>query len=92
MRRTNLFEVLRNHVPDLLIGLVVLFAIILVGAWLMRRLRGRDGEDENAPSEMLTKFGEMHSRGELNEEEYRTIKTVLAAEFQHELKGTAKKG
>ena len=55
-------------------------------------VRDRAGDDENKPGRLLTKFGEMHSRGELSETEYRTIKTVLATEVQDELKGTAEKG
>lgn len=85
-------EVFGDHLPALTAGLAILFVIALLGAYLVRRFRDRAGDDENQPGELLTKFGEMHSRGDLSETEYRTIKTVLATEVQNELKGTAEKG
>ena len=85
-------EVFRNHLPELTAGLAVLFLIVLLGVYLLRRFRDRAGEDGNEPGQLLTKFGEMHSRGDLSETEYRTIKTVLATEAQNELKSTAEKG
>lgn len=61
-------------------------ALILVltgGAfWLMRRLRDGSAEDTPAASELLTKFRDLHARGGLSDEEYRTIRTKLAAELQ----------
>ena len=36
-------------------------------------------------SELLTKFRELHVRGSLSDDEYRTIKTKLATQFEAEL-------
>jgi uncharacterized membrane protein len=85
-------EVFRDYLPELTAGLAILFVIVLLGAYFLRRFRDHDGDDENEPGQLLTKFGEMHSRGDLSETEYRTIKTVLATEVQNELKSTAEKG
>ena len=39
-------------------------------------------------SEWMTKFEELHGQGELTDEEYRTIKAMLAERLQQELNGT----
>ncbi len=87
----KLAESLRDHGWELAVGVGVLLLITLAGFYLMRRWRDRAGDDENQPGELMTKFREMRSRGELDETEYRTIKTVLAAEFRAELNGNGEK-
>ena len=52
----------------------------------MGRWRGRDSDDQHGSHELLTNFREMHARGELSDQEYRTIKTRLAAVIHAELK------
>ena len=91
MHTHRLAELLRDHCLDLALGVGVLLLITLAGFYLMRRLRDRAGGDENHPNQLMTKFREMHSRGDLDETEYRTIKTVLATEFQNELRGNGEK-
>ena len=87
MHAQKVAALLRAHSLELVLGVGVLLLITLVGFCLMRRLRDRAGDDEKPPDELITKFREMHSRGDLNETEYRTIKTVLAAEFRTEING-----
>ena len=41
---------------------------------------------------MLTKFRDLHSKGELSDEEFRTIKTKLADQLRAELKDTDETG
>jgi hypothetical protein len=36
----------------------------------------------------MTNFRELHAQGELSDEEYRTIKAVLAERFEQELNST----
>jgi hypothetical protein len=71
-------------------GLVL--ATMTFGLFLLRRFRGRPAKQELPASELLSKFRELHSRGELSDVEYRTIKTTLAAQLQRELKDNAEKG
>ncbi len=58
----------------------------LLAYYFVRRLRGSTEEDQVSTSDMLTKFREMHARGVLSDEEYRTIKTNLSARLQSEIK------
>lgn len=55
---------------------------------LWKRLRDYNADDGSDPSDLLTKFREMHSRGTLSDTEYRTIKTKLAAQIQSQALAT----
>ncbi len=87
----KLAELLRAHSLELVVAIGVLLLITLLGFCLMRRLRDRAGDDEKHPDELITKFREMHSRGDLDETEYRTIKTVLASDIRNELSSNGEK-
>jgi hypothetical protein len=52
---------------------------------ILRTLRDNTTQDEDDPSELLTKFRDLHSRGTLSDGEYRTIKAKLATQIQSEL-------
>jgi uncharacterized membrane protein len=62
---------------------LVLLALAIAG---VRRWRGGAAEDQPTASELLTKFRELHARGGLSDDEYRTIKTKLATELELQLK------
>lgn len=73
-----------------LISLVAALAIVL--GVVLRKSHGRDEEDQLPSSGLMTKFREMHDRGGLSDEEFRTIKTKLAANMQAELKDSDEPG
>jgi uncharacterized membrane protein len=56
-----------------------------IGFAIARKLRDRVDHDKHQCSELITKFRDLHARGGLSDEEYRSIKTKLAAELQIEL-------
>lgn len=65
-----------------------LAAVLVLGAggiWLVRKWRGDDAEDTQDAHLALAKFRELHARGGLSDEEYRTIKTKLATQLEAEL-------
>ncbi|MEM6798437.1 MAG: SHOCT domain-containing protein [Planctomycetota bacterium] len=53
--------------------------------WLVTRFHGSEVEDTRDAHDSLAKFRELHARGGLSDDEYRTIKTKLAAELEAEL-------
>jgi hypothetical protein len=53
---------------------------------LLRKWRGGANEGQPSASELLTKFRELHARGGLSDDEYRTIKTKLAGELDARLR------
>ena len=74
---------------------IILFAavvaLIAVGAYAVSKWRDATEDDTNTASELLTNFREMHSRGDLTDEEFRTIKARLSYEMQHELRNSDNK-
>jgi uncharacterized membrane protein len=56
------------------------------------RFRGHADDDQPLASDLLTNFRESHSRGELSDEEFRTIKTLLKTRLEDELKDTSDTG
>ena len=63
-------------------------ALVAVGAYAVSKWRDATEDDTNTASELLTNFREMHSRGDLTDEEFRTIKTRLSYEIQEEIKNS----
>jgi uncharacterized membrane protein len=74
----------------------LLFAVIIVmtaiGIAVARKYRDRAAKDIAESSAMMSNFRELHAQGGLSDEEFRTIKTKLAAELKTELKDTRNTG
>lgn len=64
----------------------VMFALSALAVIAVRKWRGSASEAQLKPSELLTKFRELHGRGTLSDDEYRTIKTKLARQLEAELR------
>jgi len=77
---------------SLIMWLAVLAVLIAVAGYVLGKIRPKPLQKELRASHWLSKFRELHSRGGLSDEEYRTIKTTLAAELQNELKDNDEKG
>ncbi len=75
-------------------GLLFLAMAVLSGLGAFIVSRFRDGKEEEQPtaSEMLTKFRDLHDQGELSDEEFRNIKTLLADELQQQLSDKEQQG
>jgi uncharacterized membrane protein len=85
----------RDLIPPLseaLAWTVLILCGLGIGILLLRKLRAAPAKQESTASELLSKFRELHSEGELTDAEYRTIKTRLAAELQQQIKGNGEKG
>ncbi len=72
--------------------LVLIMTLMLSCPTILRRWRDRADAGQPQASELLSNFRELHSQGKLDEQEYRTIKTLLAARLQNEIKDTGEKG
>lgn len=72
--------------------LAVLAAVLVFGFYLVGRVRESIREKGPSSSDMLSNFREMHGKGVLADEEFRTIKSKLAGRIQDELKGNGEKG
>ena len=86
--RLGLADFFRHPLSLAALWFAAIFALLALGVATVRRFRGGAAEDRPDPNELLTKFRELHSRGGLSDEEYRTIKTKLAADVESELNDT----
>jgi hypothetical protein len=73
-------------VNQLIVYAAVLAILVAVGVYVVVKVRKDPVQKEPPASELMTKFREMHSRGVLSDEEFRTIKTTLTERLQNELK------
>jgi uncharacterized membrane protein len=71
---------------------VVLALLTTAAVLLVLRIRAKTLQKEQAISDLMSKFREQHSKGELTDAEYRTIKTTLAMRFQQQVKEDGNKG
>ena len=79
--------------PEILIlWLAALAVLIAVAVYFIKKIRSKTLQHEPPASELLSKFRDLHSRGELSDEEFRTIKTTLTARLQQELNDSGKTG
>ncbi len=81
-----------SHSTDLIFWLAVLVGLVTLAAYAIGKIRAEPVQKEPTASELLSKFRESHSRGEISDEEFRTIKTTLAARLQDELRDNGQKG
>jgi hypothetical protein len=75
--------------------LFVWMALVLVTAWaayFIGKIRAKTLQHELTASELISKFRELHGQGVLTDAEFRTIKTILAAELQKQVKDTGHTG
>jgi len=72
--------------------LAAIVALVAVGVYIVSKWRDAADDDTISTSELLSNFREMHSRGELTNEEFRTIKTRLSYKLKAELKDTDHEG
>jgi uncharacterized membrane protein len=68
-----------------------LAVLLAIGAYLISKVRAMR-RNEPVTSEYLTKFRELHSRGQLSDEEFKSIKGLLAQRLQKEWTGNGDKG
>lgn len=79
-------QLLSSNTVELMIWLAVLVTLLVAGGVVIRKIRAESLQKEPTASELLSKFRESHTRGELSDTEFRTIKTTLAERLQEELK------
>ena len=80
---------------QLILSLTILAIMVSIAYYVIGRIRPKPlqkEQKEHEVSQWLSKFREMHSEGELSDEEFRTIKTTLPPELQEELNDNGKKG
>lgn len=72
--------------------LAVLAILVAIAYYVIGKIRAEVVQQEPGASELLSKFRDLHSQGDLDEAEFRTIRTTLAARLQDELKDDEETG
>ena len=81
-------ELFRHPLSIAALWFAAIFALLALAVVAMKSLRGGSADDRPDPHELLAKFRELHDRGGLSDDEYRTIKTKLATQVEQELSGS----
>jgi uncharacterized membrane protein len=81
-------ELFRHPLSQAALWFAVIIALLALAILVVRKWRGDAADDRPKASELLTKFRELHLRGGLSDDEFRTIKTKLAPQIEAELKDT----
>ena len=85
-------RLLEAGAEELVVWVAVLAASAAIAIYVIEKIRAKTVQREPTASELMSKFRESHSRGELSDAEFRTIKTTLAARLQEELKDNGETG
>ena len=76
----------------LIAGLVILAGLVAAAAVIVAKIRAAPAKKEHEASDWLSKYSDLHSKGGLSDEEFRTIKTKLAEQLQDELNDSGDNG
>ena len=82
----------RHPLSQAALWFAVIFALLALAVVVLRKWRGSAYDVQPKAHELLTKFRELHGRGSLSDDEYRTIKTKLARQIDAELRDTNETG
>jgi uncharacterized membrane protein len=82
----------RQNLGGYIFWFAVLAAVVALAYYVITKIRPEPEKMEPLASQWLSKYREMHSRGELSDEEFRTIKTKLAEQLQDELNDNGETG
>lgn len=77
-------ELVNGAVGQTVIWTAVLVILIVIGRFIVLRFRDRAVSADQVPSDLLSNFREMAQQGDIDEAEYRTIKTMLGGRLQTE--------
>ena len=78
-------ELFRHPLSQAALWFAVIFALLALAFVALGKWRGGSSDAQDDAQDLLTKFRELHGRGGLSDDEYRTIKTKLARQLNAEL-------
>lgn len=85
-------RLLQSGAEQLVVSLTLLAILIAVAGYVIGKIRPKPLQKEQNANEWLAKCRELHSQGELSDEEFRTIKTTLLPRLQDELNDNGETG
>lgn len=88
----NIERLFDSSGAQLILSVAVVAIAVTLGVYVIGRVRKSSREGPPTASDLLTNFRDLHSQGELSDEEFRTIKSMLAERMQQELTENNRKG
>jgi hypothetical protein len=85
-------EFLLTTPAQVVIWTTALLVVSLIGVYVVGRFRDRKDDDRLSANDLLTNFRDLHLQGDIEDSEFRDIKTVLGTKLQQELKDTEERG
>ena len=82
---------LTPHAQAVIWSAVLLIAIV-IAVFFVGRLRDRIDDDRLGANDLLTNFRELHLQGDIEDSEFRDIKSVLGTKLSRELKDKDQQG
>lgn len=77
---------------ELILWLTLLAVIVVVAFYVIGKVRPKPEQQEPTASQWMTEYQELHAKGVLSDEEFRTIKSTLSKQLQNELNTNGKAG
>ena len=84
MAGNELWEYLGGKEAQLVLTVSAGMMLCLVAAFIVGKLRSKYRESDPGVSDLMTNFRDLHLQGGLSDEEYRNIKSKLAARLREE--------
>ena len=85
-------EFLLSTPAQAVIWTAVLLVLVAISWYVVGRFRDRSDDNQLTANDLLTNFRELHHQGDIDDAEFRTIKTVLGAKLQDGLRDTDNEG
>lgn len=88
----RLKDVVATSEGQLVLWTAILVILLLVSKYVLGKTRAAPVQEEPDDNEMISKFRELHAKGELSDAEFRTIKTTLGARLKAKIKDNSETG
>lgn len=85
-------RLLEAGAEQLVVSIALLIVFVAVAAYVIGKIRAKTLQHDPQAGRLLSKFRELHSKGQISDAEFRTIKTTLAAQLREELNDNGETG
>lgn len=89
---TEMKDFLLTSHAQAVIWSTVLLIVIVTAAFVVGRLRDRMDDDRLEANDLLTNFRDLHLQGDIEDSEFRDIKSVLGTKLKRELSDKDQRG
>ncbi len=81
-----------SHVVQLLLSLAILGILIIVAVRFLKKIRAETAQNDSSVEDLLTNLEELRASGQLEEAEFRTIRTKLIERLRRERRNEERTG